>query len=224
MEKSTYRVDRHTLAGDWPLLALMLVTIGVTIWAFPRLPDQSAVHWGTDGTADGSASPRFLALYWPILATGIYLLLLYLPLLDPKRSNYVAFGRVYGIIRQAVPALLLLLHLAQLANALGASVSPLTVIFLATTALFFGFGLAMGQIRPNYFIGIRTPWTLESEEVWTKTHQFAGRLWVVLSLLQALLVLLMPAHLGFWTWLAVVLVMVAVPAVYSYRAYRQVSG
>ncbi|MBP2019727.1 putative membrane protein [Symbiobacterium terraclitae] len=224
MRESTYRVDRRTLAADWPLLVLMLLTIGVTAWAFPRLPGQSPVHWGVSGTADRFAGPWFVALWWPVFAAGLYLLLLYLPLLDPKRQNYADFGRTYSLIRQAIPGLILVLHLAQLAEALGMGVSTVSVLLLAISALFLGLGLAMSRFRPNYFVGIRTPWTLASAEVWRRTHQFTGRAWVALSLLQAAAVLLLPLRVRFLASMAVAAVMVILPVVYSYRVYRQVNG
>lgn len=153
----------------------------------------------------------------------LYLLLLFLPLVDPHRKNYPAFGRIYGYIRQAIPAFVLLLHLAIVAEALGLSISPMAVMFLAMSALFFLLGVVMRRFRHNYFVGIRTPWTLASEEVWTRTHEFASRIWVVLSLLHALVVFF-PPYLRMWVSMAVVAVMVLVPAVYSYWAYRQVSA
>lgn len=223
MKEFTYRVDRRTVAGDWPFFAFLLATIAVTAWAFPRLPDQAAVHFDAAGTADRFAGPWFLALWWPIFATGLYLLLLVLPLADPRRANYASFGRIYGYLRQATPAFLLVIHLAQLADALGMPISPLSVALVAMSALFLLLGLVMDRFRYNYFVGFRTPWTLASEEVWNRTPAFGSRVWVALSLLNALVVLL-PLHLQLWASMGVIAVMVVVPVVYSHLVFRQVNA
>lgn len=223
MDERRYRVDRRTVLGDWPLFLLAAVDVGAAIWAFPRLPAEAAVHWSTSGLADRYGGPWELALFWPLAAAATYLFLLFVPLMDPKQENYARFGRVYSFIRQGVPAVLLLLHLSQLASAVGLNISPLSVLLLSLSVLFLVTGLAMGRIQPNYFIGFRTPWTLANEQVWLRTHRFAGGVWVALSLLHAL-VLLLPLHLRFAASMGVLAVMVLVPVFYSYLVFRRANA
>lgn len=223
MAHPSYRVDRRIVAGDWPFWLLITLDAAVTLFLFPRLPQQIPAHWGLSGQVTRMAGPWEVALFWPLFALAIYLLLLYLPLVDPKKENYPRFNRPLRLMRQAIPALLLGLHLAQLAGAVGVPVTPPSVLVLSLSLLFLTLGSYMGELQPNHLIGIRTPWTLANKEVWQRTHQGASRLWVPLSLLH-LATLLLPAKAGFAASMIILLLMVLVPVVHSYLLFQRLEG
>ncbi|MFO7173396.1 MAG: SdpI family protein [Bacillota bacterium] len=222
-DNRTYRVDWQTVRRDWPGLLLVAAAWVISLWALPRLPDRVPIHWNAAGEVDGWGSPLFAALMVPALATGMYLLLLFLPLIDPRRRNYAYFGDFYRLMRQAVPGYLALIQAVVLGYALGYPVDPSLFIRLAIPVLFLFMGNYMGRVRHNYFVGIRTPWTLASEEVWVRTHRAAARLWVAGSLVM-LAAAFLPGTWGFWVFMAVTAVMVIIPVIHSYLLWRRLEN
>ncbi|MDQ6673743.1 MAG: SdpI family protein [Chloroflexota bacterium] len=159
---------------------------------------------------DGFA-PKWLALG---LVVGIYLLFLVLQRLDPGRANYAQFAGAYGVIRLAVLAVLVVLIGS---GALGVRAQGLPHMLVG--ALFLVIGSVLGKIRPNWFVGIRTPWTLASKRASVKTHRLGGWLFVGWGLLElAAGRLLSPA--GLLVLLGGGGVVVAILLVYSYLMWR----
>ncbi len=223
MKEDTYRVDACTLRGDWPVLTALVLDLAFGLWVWPRLPAQVPMHWGLNGQPDRLGPAWEGAIVFPLLASGLYLAMLFTPLLDPRRANYVRFAGFYRLLRQAIPLLLVLLHLAVTLGALGYPVDPVLAVRVALPLLFILIGNYLGQVRPNYFVGLRTPWTLASETIWTRTHRLAGRLWVAGGILQMAAALLSPAW-GMGVFVGLLVLMVVVPLVYSYRLYQQHQG
>lgn len=223
MGENGYRVDRRTVLGDWPVLVLLALDLIFGLWALPRLPEQVPLHWGLSGHPDRYGPAWQGALLFPALSIAIYLGMLWAPLIDPRRRNYALFDRTYRLLRQLFPVVFVLLHVTMVLNALGHPVDPPLVVRLVLPLLFVLIGNFMGRFRHNYFVGIRTPWTLASPAVWTRTHRAAGRLWVAGGLVQ-LAAAFLPSAWGFGVFMGVLAVMVAVPVVHSYLLYRQEAG
>lgn len=102
-----------------------------------------------------------------------------LPHIDPKKMNYTQMGRVYWLLGLSTIIFLAILHLGVLAVGLGVLPNLPRWYFSGIGILFIVLGNYYGKIKFNYFVGIRTPWTLANEEVWYKTHRFAGPVWIV---------------------------------------------
>jgi uncharacterized membrane protein len=165
---------------QWALLALMFA---LAAWVWGIAPERVPVHFGVSGQPDGYGS-RFEGLFLvPLMALGIYLLMLVLPRLDPGRANYTTFAGAYRWIRLALVALLAGIHALVVASAAGHRVPFQVAMPLLMGVLFLGFGNLMGKVRPNWFVGIRTPWTLSSKVAWTRTHRAGGWLFLLLGLL-----------------------------------------
>jgi len=159
----------------------------------------------------------------PLLALGIYLLMLVTPLTDPGRRNYPRFAGAYRLLRWGLVLFMAWIYGIWMAAALGHSVDILLAVKLSVSLLLLAIGNVMGQLRHNYFMGIRTPWTLASEEVWRRTHRLAGRLWV----LGSLICLLLSFFPGFWSaaaFIAVIVLMTLIPVVYSFMYYRSLES
>jgi len=196
-----------TWRTEWPhWLLLGLLLLGLAQAPAERVP----IHWNAAGQIDGFAS-KWLALG---LGVGIYLLFLILPRLDPGQANYAQFAGAYGVIRLAVLAWLVALLGA---GALGLSMAGLPHVLGG--ALFIVAGSVLGKIRPNWFVGVRTPWTLASKRAWVRSHRLGGWLFLGWGLLELAAGLLRPA-LGLTVLIGGAVVVTVTLLVYSYLVWR----
>jgi uncharacterized membrane protein len=198
------------------LIAAMFI-LAAAVWN--TMPDSIPVHFGFNGQADRYGGKFEGLLSMPLTASGLYLLFLFLPRIDPKGERYQRFAGSYTIIRTAVIALLAAIQVVIILQSKGVAVDVSTVVTLAMGLLFVVLGNYMGKIRPNWFVGIRTPWTLSSEESWNKTHRLGGKIFVVLGLLMA------AASLFQKPWVLLVgvgllLACTVILAVYSYTIWK----
>jgi len=162
------------------LLAGMFLLAALT-WS--TAPDKIPMHWNFSGEVDsyGGRFEGLLAL--PLLTLGIYVLLWVVPLIDPGRANYKRFTGAYTTIRMALVVLMAATYGIVHLWIRGHQISVGTIMPLMVGGLFLIIGNLFGKIRPNWFVGIRTPWTLSSKVSWMKTHRLGGWLFVVLGLL-----------------------------------------
>ena len=184
------------------------------------------IHWNIHGKVDGYAGKTFGALFLPALNALVVILLAFLPRLDPKCQSYDAETRasVVGVFR-----------VCRLAGSLFLSALAIAIFFAAlkfqfdmTLFIIGGMGLmlmvignSMGKLRPNWFAGFRTPWSLESRTVWIKTHRLGGRLMVGSGLLLFVASLFLPPKLCFLLGVVpMIILVVIVPLTYSYFSFR----
>ena len=194
---------------------MLLATAAV--WS--QVPERIPSHWNMVGEVDGYAGKTFGLLAVPTLALGIYVLLLIVPRIDPAQSNYPKFATPYAIIRIALTLFLCVVQAAIVSAALGQRVNMTTWMGLGLGGMFIAFGTVMGRIRRNWFVGVRTPWTLSSELSWTKSHRLAGWLFVAMGL-AAFAWAFMPDWWVFALMMAFDLGCVAWIVIYSYLVYR----
>jgi len=221
-EAATKYTISTQLRSDWPAILLVLATLVAGALIHPYLPDQVPSHWNIRGEVDAYSSRFWGAYGFPLLNAGIYLLMLCLPLLDPRRDNYVKFSKTYQLLKLLLICFLTGIYVITVLAAMGYNVSVDRLVPLGVSLLFIVIGNFMGKIRQNYFVGIKLPWTLANEEVWQKTHRMAGPLWVVAGLFGVL-----GAFIGGQA-AAVLLsgglaLAVIVPTIYAYLLYRKIS-
>jgi uncharacterized membrane protein len=146
-------------------------------------------------------------------------MMMLLPLADPGGANYRNFATAYNILRLWLVAFLSLLYAATVAAAFGRQIDIAFVAFLGAAVLFCVIGNVMGKFRPNWFVGVRTPWTLSSKLSWDKTHRLAGWLFLVMGGMFAVVAF----YHNVWTFAAMLTVDIASLVwivVYSYVVYR----
>ena len=195
------------------------------MWAFAaavytRLPQRVPSHWNLRGEVDGWMDRPMGALIGAAAATGVLALLWLIPRIDPRRANVEHFAADRRLIINLILLFFAVVQVATLGQALGWPVEVDRVITASIGLLFVGLGNYLPRIRSNWFMGIRTPWTMDNERVWRATHRVGGRAFVAAGLVMALAVLL-PAGARGWVIGAAVAVAVVVPLVYSYVAYRR---
>jgi uncharacterized membrane protein len=169
---------RQTALGG---LALVGGAVVASALAWPSLPAEMTIHWDASGTADGDTPRAVGAVFLPAVALGILALLLALPRIDPLGSNIEQFREAYDGFVLLMMTYLVGVHGIVLAVNLGYDVPVETLVVGASGLLFVYVGLLLRVAEPNWFVGIRTPWTLSSETVWERVHQIGGTLFVALG-------------------------------------------
>ena len=200
------------------LLVAMFVAAGVT-WS--SAPDRIPVHWGVSDEPDRYAGKFEGLLLLPLVALGLYVLLLVLPRVDPRKEHYARFQGVYTILRTLIVAIMAGTFAIVVLWARGVHVDTFVVVGLMIGLLFMVLGNYMGKLRSTWFVGIRTPWTLSSEESWNKTHRLGGRLFFVFGLALAIGVPLGKQWAASYMIPAGVFGLVLILYVYSYLVCRK---
>ncbi len=204
------------------LLSIFLIVIASVISAavYPRLPERVASHWNTANQVDGYM-PRFWgAFLMPLVSLGLLALFLLIPQIDPLKANVEKFRGAFNGFIASIVVFMLYLHGLTLAWNLGYEQFDMGAALLPALGLIFILaGIMMRQAKRNYFIGIRTPWTLHSDRVWDETHRLGGTLFIASGLL-ALAGAFIPRY-AFWLLLVPLLGSTLFLVVYSYVLYRQ---
>jgi len=222
-KETTYRLDWEHLKSEWPIWAVLAGLGLVAILVYPHLPDQVPSHWNIRGEVDGYQDRFGGSFFIPLMTLGIYLLMLVVPIIDPRRDNYTRFRGAYTFLRWGMVLFMAILYGVAILSALGYGMEMDVVVKAMVAGLFIIIGNFMGQFRHNYFVGIKTPWTLANEEVWEKTHRMGGKLWVVCGLV----CLAMAPFKTPWAaaiFFAAILVMTIIPMVYSYLLFARLQS
>jgi uncharacterized membrane protein len=202
-----------------PLLIIAAAVVASAI-VYPRLPETIPTHWNIDGQPDGWSSRAFGAWITPVLLVGVWALFRVLPAIDPRGANYAKFGGAFEAIIDSLMLFLLGLHIVLLRAALGHPVQMERIVPFGVGVLLIVIGNLLPRARPNWFVGIRTPWTLSSDRVWEKTHRLGGRLFVAGGFLIAIAAL-------FWVeraqvvLIAVIVANTATVLIYSYLEWKR---
>lgn len=196
---------------------LSLIGYGVI---YSTLPEYIPSHWNAAGQIDDTIHKIY---YWGLMALplGIYLLMKFIPLIDPKRKAYQMHAKAYQATLLAVYIMISIFSWLGVLAAKGISLDVSRIALLSMGLLFIVIGNFMPQIRQNYFFGIRTPWTLASEEVWKKTHRVGGYSFTIAGILAICLGLVWKAQFLFIVFMVIGIASI-VPTLYAYLLYRKI--
>ena len=197
------------------LIILLPIVVGVLLW--DKLPEQVPYHWGINGEVDGYATKAQAVYLMPLMMLGIQWLCAILSQLDPKRKNHN--DKMMWLVLWIIPVLNLFLPVMVWLAAFGREINTAVIMPLFMGALFVVMGNYLPKCRQSYTVGIKLPWTLDNEENWNATHRLAGKLWVAGGLLTMVCAVL-PGVWSFIVMMSVLLIMCAVPTVYSYLYYK----
>lgn len=162
----------------WIPFVVILLAFGASAAVYQELPDRVPSHWNFSGEVDGWMSREWGAFIMPLILVGLLAMFHVLPKIDPRGANYSRFRSTYETLILTSMVFVLGLHFVMLAAALGRDVSMTRLMPVGIGLLLIVLGNLMPRTRPNWFVGIRTPWTLSSDRVWERTHRFGGRLFV----------------------------------------------
>jgi uncharacterized membrane protein len=202
------------------LLVTALVTLA-DVGTYSRLPETIATHWNLHNVANGWGPKWILFLAGPGLMVFLMLLMRVLPWLSPKNFEVDAFRVTYLQIMVILVCIAGYLQLVMLWVALGNAMNVGQAVVGGVCLLFTLLGNLMGKVRRNFFVGVRTPWTLANERVWNATHRFAAKTMVVGGVVGLLLT---AAGLYGWPVFAALLAAALAPVVYSLVVYKQMEA
>jgi uncharacterized membrane protein len=219
--------DRASLASlRWRMLTigggLLLMLIGLSAWGWLSTPNNALipVHWNVHGEADGYGDKLQAFGVVPLMFAVLMAIFIALPSLEPRRRHLQQSRKPYMASFLATAMLLCVVHIGLCATAVGLPIDMPRVISAAMGVLFIVIGNYLGKIRSNFFIGIRTPWTLSSELSWRKTHRLGGSLFLAVGLLMMLAALAPDPARAMLAVTGLLLLGVLGLVVYSYLQWR----
>jgi len=201
------------------ILAIILISFIIGLYIYPQMPKKMASHWNFKGEVDGYIS-RFWGLFlMPFISVVLFLLFLLIPKIDPLKANIEKFRKYFDGFVVLIILFLFYLYLLTIFWNFGVKFSMNQVLAPAFGILFFYCGILIEKAKRNWFIGIRTPWTMSSEKVWEKTHKIGGRLFKISGII-ALLGIFFPGLALFFVLIPVIFVVIYT-VIYSYFEYRK---
>lgn len=198
------------------LIFISLIPLLFLLIFWNQFPAQVPTHFDISGNPNGFTEKNMLYLNPGLLCLGIYFLMLILPIIDPKKKIQ-EMGNKYYTLRLSFAIIFAVLSLHTLYSGIAGDIFGSSFTQMAIGVILLVLGNYFQTIRPNYFIGIRSPWTLESESVWKKTHALAGKLWMVGGLaIIALSLMLTNSDVLFAVFMSIIIFIALFPIVYSY--------
>lgn len=203
---------------DYLIYLFILATVVSAFYFYQELPDRVATHWNTQGEVDGWGSKAMGAWLSPGIIIFMYFLFKYLPKLDPKKENYKNFAKEYKYLQVLLIGFFTLVHFATNLENLGYNISVATILPLGIGIMFILLGFYLKNIKPNWFVGIRTPWTLSSDYVWKKTHIYGSKVFMLAGFMFIISTFLPQTYQAYSIWIMMFLIFSVV--VYSYIIYK----
>jgi len=201
------------------LLILCMISFIGHLWLFPKMPDTVPTHWGLNGEVNGYSN-KLTTIFLALLPLLMLLLFRFVPRIDPRKKSYEKHQKAYDIFCTVM--VLFMIAMVWIVNAaiFGIPVRIEQIVPIGVGIILFVTGNYMPQLRTNYTMGIKTPWTLESEWVWKKTHAMGGIVFCIMGIFMILCAFVQTKWMSVLS-LAVILLGVLFLELYSYLMYRR---
>lgn len=209
-----------SLKKELPIILIILIPFIYLAFIWNVLPEQVPIHWNANGEIDGWGSKATLLIIPFILPVLIYVILSLVPKIDPKQKIEATSKKFYNI-KLLLTLFMSVLALFILYSSKSQSFTNPNIIIMLIGLLYVILGNYMKTIKTNYFIGIRTPWTLENDIVWKKTHKLAGKYWFIGGLLVILLGFILEPKPNMVSFIIITTIITIIPVVYSYVIFKQ---
>lgn len=203
-------------------LTIILISFGIGVYLYPQMPETMASHWNIRGEVDGYVSKLWGLFLMPLISLGMFLLFTFIPRVDPLKANIERFRKYFDVFILITMLFLFYLYLLTIFWSKGARFNMIQFLMPAFTIMFYYCGVLVQNAKRNYFIGIRTPWTLSSDRVWDKTHRLGGKLFKIAGII-ALLGVIFPNDAFFFIFFPIMAVTIYT-VIYSYLEYRKGLG
>lgn len=200
--------------------AITIIAVIASFLVFPMLPDTVPTHWNAAGEADATGPAWVGAFLIPLAMTLILLLFVLIPKIAVFKKNLKAFEKQYWLLALVIQVFFLLFYAITLLPNFGFDTGFSQLFALPLAFMFIAIGLLMPSFKRNFFVGVRTPWTLSSDRVWNKTHKFGGTLFIAAGVV-SLAAAFIPGQ-SVLTIVTVVLAAALATVVYSYMEFRKI--
>jgi len=161
------------------VLAIILISFAIGIYLYTQVPESLASHWNEKGQVN-AYMPKFWGLFlMPIISVALFLLFIAIPKIDPLKQNIAKFRKHFDRFVILVMLFLFYIYLLTIFWNLGFSFNLIRALVPAFAILIYYVGVLLENTKRNWFIGIRTPWTMSSDKVWEKTHKLGGKLFKI---------------------------------------------
>lgn len=207
---------KTTLIINLTILVISFVAAGL-FWS--ALPEVMASHWNINDQVDGTMSKFWGVFLLPMVLAGTLFLFFLVPLIDPLKHNIESFRSTFNLFITLINGFMVYVYGLTIAWNLGARFNMSEMIMPGIGLIFIGSGYLISKAKRNYFIGIRTPWTLANDLVWDKTHSIGGKLFIATGVL--LLLSMFASQYAFPIMIVAVFGTVIFTFAYSYFVYSQ---
>ncbi len=211
--------------NNWQEMTIFLLAIipfGFIGFVYNDLPNHIPTHWGIDGNVD-AYGPKSMQFVLAGIGLLLYGLMRFIPKIDPKRANIEQFSSTYTLLRLGTQIFFTGLLVVTTLVGLGVELDVDMIVRAGISILFIGIGNYFGKMKPNYMIGIKTPWTLANENVWLKTHRMSGYLWVILGVVM-FLTSFSNHIIAVSVFIGCIIFMIVIPFIYSYYLFKRESN
>jgi len=211
--------DMNMSKSEILIVGIALLSFAIGVYYYPQMPEQMASHWNAEGQVDDYLSKFWGLFLIPITLVGLALLFMAVPRVDPLRENIEKFRKYYDGFVILFMIFMICVYLATILWSIEIRISINVFLPIAAGIMFIGAGILVENTKQNWFIGIRTPWTMSSESVWDKTHRMAGKLFKIAGVI-AIVGILFQSYAVYFALVPALLVAVYTVA-YSYVEYKR---
>jgi uncharacterized membrane protein len=205
------------------ILGLIGIPFFYLIYQWEKLPLELPIHFDLKGSPNNWIDKQGFAIFLALLSVGLYILMLAIPKIDPKKSLYL-MGAKYDSIRLIIQLFIAVFGCFLIYASTDEKDHYSTIYFILLGIFYLVLGNYFQTLKPNYFIGIRTPWTIANDEVWKKTHFVSGRIWVIGGLILVFSSFVLKTELLASVFLGVTIFLALVPIVYSYVKSKELGA
>ncbi|WP_452221894.1 SdpI family protein [Lacinutrix salivirga] len=205
---------------DVLLLIIVAIPFAYLAYLWNDLPETVPIHWNEKGEIDGYGSKITLWLIPILLPLLVFILFSIIPKIDPK-GQIKKMGNKYGLVKFLLTTFMSVLAIFIIYSSKSQSLTNPKIILLFIGFLYLILGNYMKTFKPNYFVGVRTPWTLENETVWKATHKMAGKLWLIGGLSIIILSMVLSTESIFTVFIVITIIIAVIPIVYSYLKFKK---
>lgn len=202
------------------IILIIIISFAIGFYFYPQMPDKLASHWNAQGMVDGYMSKFWVLFLMPFITLAMFVLFIIIPKIDPLKANIEKFRKYFDTFIILIIAFLFYLYILTIIWNSGIEFNMIRLLAPAFGVIFYYAGVLIGKAKRNWFIGIRTPWTLSNEKVWDKTHKLGGKLFKVAGVI-ALFGIIFQEY-AIWLVLIPVIAVAIYTVIYSYFEYKKI--
>ncbi|MBT8062676.1 MAG: SdpI family protein [Gammaproteobacteria bacterium] len=206
---------------NWMTGMVLVTMFAIAAWYMPQLPDPVPTHWNAAGEVDGWTPKPWGVWLLPVISMATFVVLLVLPVISPKGFRLEQSRKAYDVVIFVVVCFMALTEVFSFRSAVSGGQELMQFVPVAIGMLFLVLGNYLGKFQKNFFVGIRTPWTLASDEVWNRTHRLGGYVFMAGG---AVIIVTGLLGLGVEWFVATAILVALIPTVYSLLLYRRLEG